>query len=152
MEVIVKRRGRPKDASRKMSVSERDALEMEKAGLEAQKNDLSYASHPEKGELNSRIKHLTSLLEKDTDEEARGKTRVQLEGIRNQLAEAIKLKVPPMSIQRSKPGTPEYQKAVDWAEKAMAPEVTKVCEQYQDICRRLEPENPSAGSIEALVA
>lgn len=152
MEVITRRRKQDPETPRKMSVSERQALSEEKAALEAQQSDMSYAAHPDKGSLTERIRQLSDMLNKDEDAEAKGKTRAKLEGIRDQLAQQVKLKVPPMSLQRARPGTPEYPKAVAWAERALDPEVVKICEQYQDVCRRLDPDNPNAGSVEALVS
>ena len=156
MQVIVRKKvGRPAGVmpQTKMAVSDRASLESEINDLEIQKKDISYeTSSQEKDQLERRLIVVKEALAKDEDAIAKGRKRDALLIRQGQLAERIKVLVPPLSIQKAKPNTPEYIKAMDWGRKACEVGTVRLCEEYQNISRMVDPENPNAGSIEALVA
>ena len=149
---MVKKRG---GARPKMSVGERTALQQEKAELEAHVNENenpSFSSTGDKTLTLSRLKEVQRILDSDADNEAKGRERASLQKRQVELSAYIKINVPPYHIQNAKPGTPEYNKAQEWGEAASRPEVVRLCEEYQQISRMLDPNNPQAGDIEVLTA
>ena len=136
----------------KMAVSDRETLWREKEALEELTRNISYSTNPDHGAVEARIKQIDELLGADRDAEAKGRKRDRIQARVNTLAAEIKKLVPPMSIQRARPGTPEYNKAITWGVEASKPETVKKCEEYQSLSRSLDPDNPDAGSIEALVS
>ena len=136
----------------KMGTADRDSLWREKESLEAQTQNVSYSSNPDRAGVEARIKQINDMLGADADLESKGRQRGKMEERIKFLVGEIKKRVPPMSIQRAKPGTPEYNKAITWGVEAMKPETTKMCEEFQSLSRSLDPDNPDAGSIEALMS
>ena len=135
-----------------MAVSDRESLWREKEALESLTKNVSYDSNPDKAGVEARIKQLKDQLGADADLEAKGRGRAKIERRLETLSAEIKKRVPPMSIQRARPGTPEYNKAITWGMEASSPETAKMCGEYQSLSRSLDPDNPDAGSIEALVS
>lgn len=154
MEIVVRKRGGRsfKHGSGKLSVSERQALQDKKADLEAQLQDISYSNIQDKENLQEQLKRTKDLLVQDEDKTAKGSERGKLEGRKKELEEYIRLHVPPMKLQQAKPGSPEYDEAVRWGIRASQPDVVQKCEEYKNVCRRLEPTDPNAGDVEILVS
>ena len=156
MDIIVRKRGKsytPSKFKGKMSVGERQALKEKQMDLEAQLKDISAdtALHDKPGVVRQ-LGRIKEMLAEDEDKSAKGSERGRLEAQKKELEEYIRLNVPPLSLQNARPGTPEYDEAVRWGMKASSPEVVQKCERYKDICRRLDPTDPSAGSVDTLVS
>ena len=150
--IQVKNRAKLVATTGKMSMTEREILQQSKASLEAQKMNESFEVIKDKGAINAQISEIDKKLVLDEERIANKKERDALMSERDRLGEQIKNIVPPMRVQQAKPEDKSaYVKAVAAAEKALSPVVTNLCNQYRDICRRLEPEDPAAGSIEVLV-
>jgi len=75
-----------------------------------------------------------------------------LESLRIVLAEQVRKYMPPLYLQKAKPGTPEYFEALKMGAKALQPEVVNICNEYRDVAMKLEPDDPNAGSIEKLIS
>lgn len=162
MEIIVKKRGSTRGAGPsnkvtpvKMSLGERQSLQQEKAELEQHIDERANPSFETSGnkELTlNRLKEIKGILDSDASVEVKGRERDRLVKRQAELADFIKLRVPPYHIQNAKAGTPEYQRAMTWGEEASKPEVVRICGEYQNVSRLLDPENPSAGDIEVLTS
>jgi len=156
VEIIVRKRGNytpSKNGRSKMSESERRDLKVKEQDLEASINDESFKSVVQDQKVvHDNLKRVKTLLAADDDLTAKGKERGRLESEKKRLEDYIKIEMPPMYLQKAKQGTPEYDEAVRWGAQASRPEVVQKCERYKDICRRLDPTDPNAGSVDTLVS
>ena len=96
--------------------------------------------------------NLAETNTRDDDLVARGVDKDRLKSEINRLDEQIVRHVPPARMQRtSEKNVNAFEKAVQASMHAMAPEVTQLCEKRKDLNMRLEPDNPSAGSLKEIV-
>lgn len=150
MQIIVK--GKKSDPTRKMSVSERESIKERQQDMASQLADKS-SSHiiQDSSTLSKQNERDKEALAIDEDLVAKGKEKDRLQAKAKEHVEFLKENVPPLWLQRAKPGTPEYIKALDAGVRANAADVGKNFAQYQDCRRRLDPENPSAGCIREII-
>lgn len=154
MEISVKRRGRPpEDKGQKMSVLERETLLDQNKDREFQLKDPS-ASHmvQDRGTLQREFERTKNLLEKDEDLEAKGKEKDRLVARNKEIATELEKRVPPLWLQKARPGTPDYAKAIEAGIKANEPIVGKLYAEYKSNALKIDPQNPSAGNIVEIIS
>lgn len=151
MEVKIDKRR--KEFRKKLSVPEREALEEQNRHREEQLRDKgSVHMIQDRGGMAQAFEKTKEMLDADADLEARGKEKDRLSQRVREDAEWLQKNVPPQWLQKARPGTPEYIKAVMEGQKCNEnPEVMRRFESYQDGKRRLEPENISAGTIAEVI-
>ena len=99
-----------------------------------------------------KVEKMEKIIKRDDDLVARGVDKDRLKSEINRLDEQIVRHVPPARMQRtSEKNVNAFEKAVQASMHAMAPEVTQLCEKRKDLNTRLEPDNPSAGSLKEIV-
>jgi len=153
MLVTVKTRAKAGGNKGKLATDERQGLLEKKQELEQLTKDISYEGNiSDKGEIQEKLNRVNTQLAKDDEIIAKGKDKDWLVKRSRTLEGYIKTHVPSLSLQRAKKGTPEYAQALELGRKALDPAVVEACNEYRDIERRLDPENPDAGSIENLVS
>jgi len=152
MIIRVKKRSAAYGNKGKLASGDRQLLVDQKQELENQKKDISYENITEKGEIQEKLDMVNDRLAKDDGLIAKGKDKDSLVARSKELAGFIKIHIPPLHIQRAVKGTPEYEQALKLGEKALQPTIVDACNEYQDIERRLNPDDPKAGSIEVLVS
>lgn len=153
MEIVVKRGRPPKQVSRqKLSVAERTDLLGRKEEIESQLSDAS-TSHiiRDKGSLQRNLEVLNQKLQSDSSLEAKGKEKDSLAKQKIELEKTLRDKIDPLTQQFIKPGHPDYDRAVQAAMNASDPSISRVVETYKDVSLRLEPNDPSSGSIEKVL-
>lgn len=155
MEIVVKR-GRPvsKQVSRqKLSVAERTDLLGRKEEIESQLQDAS-TSHiiRDKGSLQRNLEIINNKLQEDSSLEATGREKDKLVKQKEELERTLKNKIDPITQQFIKPGHPDYDRAVQAAIEASDPSISRVAEVYKDVSLRIEPNDPTSGSIEKVLA
>ena len=152
VEVIV-RSGRQIDVQ-KLSYSERCDLKQRIDSLRAHLSNDSEHKHlvQDRSVLTRQLGKMETIIHRDDDLVARGVDKDRLKSEINRLDEQIVRHVPPARMQRtSEKNVNAFEKAVQASMHAMAPEVTQLCEKRKDLNMRLEPDNPSAGSLKEIV-
>lgn len=142
-----------KKPPRKLSVTERETMEEQNRHREDQLKDRESAKMvQDRGSLSRAFDKTKEILDADEEREAKGREKDRINSQNLEDKEWLEKNVPPAWLQKARPGTPEYQKAVAAGEKCNSdPEVMKHYERYQDGRRRLEPGNPMAGSIAEVI-
>lgn len=151
MEVISRKKGRPPHAP-KMSVAERESLIEQNRHREDQLDKSLSHMIQDSGSLKSQLDRTSAVLDKDEDLEAKGREKDRLVSRRKEIADELTKRVPPLWLQKAKPGSAEYSRAIDAGVKANEPIVGKLYDEYKDVSRRLDPDNPSAGSIGEVIS
>jgi len=147
-------RGRPPSQARKLSVAERQDIEEKIQSSREMLGNESEQKHliQDRGRISVQLRRMEAVVHQDDSLVARGaeKDRVisEIKVLDAQIAEHV----PPANIQRTSPkDVNAFEKAVEASMHALSPEVTRVCERRQDLARRLEPNDPLAGSLKAVV-
>jgi len=154
MRVHVKKRENLLKNKGKMSTGERQVLEEKRSDLrmalaEMKENESTVG---DKSRIEKEVKEIEMKLGHDDESSHTSpKERDVLQARKLELAEQIKKVLPPMRLQRAKDGTPEYDTALSNGAAASDPAFVNLCRDYQDVSRRLEPGNPQAGDLEAVV-
>lgn len=153
MEILVKRRGRPgRPPLNKMSSQERESLQEQNLHRESQLKDPSVAHMvQDKGALQREFARTQDILDRDEGLEAKGKEKDRLRTRMKEISTELEKRVPPLWLQKARPGTPDYAKAIDAGIKANEPIVGKLYSEYKDCALRLDPENPMAGNIGEII-
>lgn len=132
----------------KLSVSERVALQEMKSAMDQQLANTE-TSHlvQDRGKLSVQSQRIGEKLQKDESMVARGAEKDRLTDSVKRKRDEIRKSVSPLITKNFKPNTPEYAEAMKAAQVALDPKVTDLFNSQKSDSRRLEPDNPDAGSV-----
>lgn len=101
--------------------------------------------------LRESLNRVNTRLAADEDVKAVGAEKDRVVARIKQIDEMVRKEIDPIVTKQVKPGTDEYEKAVEAGMKATDPSVTNLIEERKRLKRCLESDNPDAGSIETIV-
>lgn len=136
----------------KMSFHERENVSEQLASYEEMKNSENQHLIQNKSSVSLNMEKLKNLLGKDDKLVAKGKEKDRLKKENGYISKELKKHIPPMHIQKtSSKDSNAFEKAVQASMHATDPAVVNLANHYKNNSRRLEPSDPNAGSIDALV-
>lgn len=141
--------------SEKLTPGDRERFEDQKADLESQLaaikgKETAAAEAIDESVVRRNLAKTTAILEKDVELEARGRQKDSLAREAKALEEELKANMPSKNeMWPTRMGTPESEKCVQ-KQMRFERQFGDKARRWKDIQRRLEPDNPYAGSLDRI--